>query len=685
MNSNTCPTWPLSTVTSLAVAIVLTAAMFPEPASAQARMLSGGQVETGNDTRFAPKFSLQEAVQTREIREYEISPDGRYVAFGYGPIRWGYDNNLQVVDVETGEVRRVTTDEYPSRNPVFSPEGDRLLFSTDNDLWYVNLHTGEQTRVTVSERGEGSAVWSPDGNHVAFFSARRPETYGERGGSTQIWMTDVRELQDRGVRVGLRRVTDIEGLTSLSELQWSPDGGTFLFSAQWPYSVPDPDDTHVTARGIFAADAETGEVTQLTPDDNFTDNFSPRWSPDGSQVAFLSDREGYSHVWVMDPDGGGVRHFDWGPHDSPRMNRVNPQWSPDGTRILVAVNRDGRYDLVVIHVESEEIETVARAMDVGGGMHLSVGWVSNDRVAYVFQNGWSPPDIHVQTLGQPRTEARQLTFSSHAQFREDNMADFERVEFETFDGLTLRGNLLTPRDLQPGDQVPALLWLHGGMYGHSFEAWQPYFHYLAERGYAVGMIDVRGSAGRGRAFREALAEPDGYGPHYLEDLKAAVNFLRDLPYVDADRVGAFGRSHGGYRAVWLMTHEPELLRAGINIVGPTDRRAPYNNRGGRFHIGVSEEDDPEYYDWLSPVTLVDRLRAPVMTVHSDRDVNVPAEMTEKFLAEQIRHGKEYEYVYYRDEPHGFQDPDHILDYYRRMLDFFDRHLKPTEDLRQGGR
>jgi dipeptidyl aminopeptidase/acylaminoacyl peptidase len=655
----------------------------PSSLSAQALLEWQGQVEAGNETRFAPGFTLEQAVQTRVIRQFDLSPDGRHIAFGiggYDHIRFGEDNNIRVVSVETGEVRKITTGIYPKTNPVFSPQGDRVLYNADSNLWYVDLATGRVTQVTASERGEGDATWSPDGHHVAFVSSRRPEAYGERGGRSEIWVTDARQLQDRGTRVGLRKVTDTH--FSPSELQWSPDGSTILFSAVWPYDVQDPDNTHVTARGIFSVPAAGGSVSLLTPEDNFTDNFAPRWSPDGRHIAFISDRNGFAHLWVMDADGSNPRHFDWGPHDSPRMGLVNPVWSRDGRRILVSVNRDGRFDLDVADVRSGRLTTVARALDQGGGTYREVGWGPRGELVYLFANGWSPPDFFIRDTNARPESARQLTHSSHAAFRRNNFAVVERVEYPAFDGMTLKGLVLRPQGKRDTDRLPALLWLHGGMYGHAVDEWMPYFHYLAQAGYVVGMLDVRGSGGRGREFREAIALEGGYGQHYLEDLKSSVRFLQDLPYVDGDRVGVFGKSHGGYRAMWLMTMEPGLVRAGVNLMGPTDRRAPFNNRGGRFHIRVGEDEDPEYYDWLSPVTQVARLRAPVMNIHTDRDVNVPAAMTELFVDEMKRHGKEFVNVYYRDEAHGLADPENILDHWERMLHFFDRHLRPSQDLRR---
>ncbi len=635
--------------------------------------LSGfDQYRSGFDQyRFQPKFTLEQITQTKTIHEFAISADGTKVAFTYGGYdiqRFGEDNNIWMVSVHTGEIRKMTSGLYPKTNPRFSPSGDKIAYEADGDIWIVEVATGEVNRLTVSPASDRDPVWSPDGKQIAFIS-NRSDRYGELGGMTDIWIKSVDKLQEKGRRIGLRRLT--ESREPARELQWSPDGSTIVFVVPVRYDPKNPGDTYRYASGIFSVSAAGGPVTRLTPEGTF-DNHSPRWSPDGKKIAFVSYRSGYLHIWTINPDGTQPREFDIGPYDLPwSTGMINPSWSRDGKQILVSVNRGGRFDLDIIDVETGRNRTVCEAAQSGGGQYHEIGWGPNGELVYSYQNAWSPPDLYIRAAGSPKT--RQLTFSSHAAFRKDHFAEVRPVSFESFDGLKLEGFLLTPQGLQKGDRLPAVMYIHGGTYGQNCDEWMPFYHYMAQSGYVVLLANQRGSAGRGRAFREALI--GAYDKEFLEDLKAMASFLKSKPYVDPDNIAVMGKSHGAYRAMFLMTRAPGVAAAGISLMGHSDRRTPYLNAGGRAHIIVSEEEDPDLYERLSPVTMVDKLEGPVFIIHTDRDRNVPPAISYNFVQELERLEKEYESAFYPDEAHGLADPAHKLDCYKRIMNFLDRHLK----------
>jgi dipeptidyl aminopeptidase/acylaminoacyl peptidase len=201
----------------------------------------------------------------------------------------------------------------------------------------------------------------------------------------------------------------------------------------------------------------------------------------------------------------------------------------------------------------------------------------------------------------------------------------------------------------------------------------PFFHYIVESGYPMLMLDQRGSAGYGREFRDAIT--GAYDEQVLDDIRAMAALLGSQPFVNSARIASMGMSHGGYRTLFALVRDPELFVAGVDVMGPTDRRTPYLNAIGRFHIGATEAEDPDIYERLSPITMVERLKAPVLIIHSNRDRNVPGAMTYNFVDELERHHKQYELALYPDEAHGLAAPDHQLDAYRRIVSFLERHLR----------
>ncbi len=608
--------------------------------------------------RFAPRFTLEQSTETRTLGQFTISPDGGKVAytitgyyFGFPLIpRFGEDNNIRVVFLASGEIRQVTSGSSPKTNPVFSPSGEQIAFEAEGDIWIATVATGEVKRVTGHLAADRSPTWSPDGRHLAFVSNRA----GRSGARTDLWIASA-----EGESRELLRLTDDDAVEQ--DPQWSPDGGLVAFTARHR-------DDHFYASGIFRVPATGGRVDRLTPPDDTT-NFAPRFSPGGESLAFLSDRSGFVHVWTMGPDGENPREFDTGAHDSVSPHfAVAPVWSPDGKHILVSFNREGSFDLAALDVGTGQVETVA----TGGGQFHEVGWTPDGNLVYAHENVWSPPDLYVRS--RQGIEARQITFSSHAAFREEHFADVRRIAVESFDGMKLGGFLLTPKGSRPGERLPGIVNIHTNSYGQFYDHWNPFFHYLVQSGYVMVMVDQRGSAGYGRAFREAAI--GAWGTKTLEDVKAAAAFIKALPSVDPERVGAMGLSHGGYLTLLSLTKAPELFRAGVDLMGPTDRRTAFLNQNRRLHIGegATEEENRELYDRVSPITSVEDLMAPLLILHSDRDRNVSPAQTFALVNELERHHKPHELVIYPNEAHGLADPEHQRDSYRRIVGFFHRHL-----------
>lgn len=597
-------------------------------------------------------FTLEQIVRTRTLGQFTLSRGGRTAAYtvsGYYlqfPVipRFGDDNNIHVVDIESGEVTQLTSGARPKTKPVFSPSGTHVAFEADNDIWVSEVASGETRRLTMTVfRAQNSQpTWSPDGGRLAFIS--------DRGGQTDLWV-----MAATGDRHEARQLTDDAAVES--DPQWSPNGDEIAVSVKMPGEP-------YMATAILLIPAEGGAAARLTPHDA-TDNFAPRWSPDGRRLAFLSDRSGYVHVWTMSRAGTDLREFDTGPYDSmsPYFD-VRPVWSPDGSRIMISVNTEGQFRLAVLEEASGDVEWVGREP----GHYHEVGWGSDGSLVYSYENAWSPPDLYARSSDGIRT--RRLTHSSHAAFREDHFARTRTVSFPSSDGLEVPAFLLTARELAPGERLPAIVLMHPNSYGQSYrDNWNPFPHHLVQRGYVVLMVNHRGGAGYGREFRELLT--GNWGTGTFEDVKAGAAFLKDQPFVDPDRVGIMGLSMGGYHTLLGITKAPDLFHAAVDLMGITDMRSPFRP----YRVAVSEADDPERYERISPITTADQIRVPLFIIHSDEDRNVVPQQTYHLVDELDRLGKDYDLRMYYGEAHGLADPDHQLDSFQRIEAFFDRHLK----------
>lgn len=598
-----------------------------------------------------PPFTLEQIVGVRTIDDCDLSPDRRravcatggfYFGFAVAP-RFGDGGNLRLIDLQTAEQVQLTSGTAPKQAPRFGPDGRVVLFESEDDLWIVEVESGRTRRVTTNGARDEAGRISPDGRSVVFVSARDQRT--------DLWVADA-----AGERHGLRRLTQDAAVED--DPQWSPDGTGVAFAATRA-------DEHFYARGIYLVGAEGGQPRRLTPADA-TDNSAPRWAPDGTRIAYLSDRSGFVHVWIHDLRSGEQTHVDHGPADAyaPQW-RLAPVWAPAGDRILVSVNVDGRF---VLH-ELDARRRAARVLAGTEGSRRAVGWRADGAVVALEEHAWAPPDL---VAHGPAGERTRLTSSGHAAFRREHMARVERVRLASTDGVELSGFLLTPTTRAPGRR-PAVLSLHTNSYGQFYDHWAPFHHYLAQSGYVILQLDQRGSSGYGRAHRNLAV--GAWGTRTSEDVAAGAAWLRARPDVDGDRVAVMGFSFGAYLTLMAMTRSPGTFQAGVAIMGVADRRPPFAARNAVFHIGATPAEAPDLYERVSPITAVDRVRHPLLVIHSDADRNVPPEHTYRLQDAFERAGVPHEVVVYPGEAHGLASPAHQLDSYRRIEHFLARVLE----------
>jgi dipeptidyl aminopeptidase/acylaminoacyl peptidase len=331
---------------------------------------------------------------------------------------------------------------------------------------------------------------------------------------------------------------------------------------------------------------------------------------------------------------------------------------------LISVNARGLFRLAVLHLADHRVEWVGEDI----GHYHEVGWGADGSLVYAYENAWSPPDLYARAPGG--AGARRLTHSTHVTFRPEHFSQAREVSFRASDGFDVPGFLLAPPELPAGQRLPAIVSMHPNSYGQSYrDNWNPFHHYLVSRGYVVLLVNHRGGAGYGRAFRDQLT--GNWGTGTFEDVKAGAAFLKAQPFVDPERVGIMGLSMGGYHTLLAVTKTPTLFRAGIDLMGITDLRSPFSP----YRVGVPEAENPDLYRRISPITSADQLRVPLMIIHSDEDRNVVPQQTYHLADELRRLGKPFELRMYYGEAHGLADPGHQLDSYERMMSFFDQHLK----------
>jgi dipeptidyl aminopeptidase/acylaminoacyl peptidase len=455
-------------------------------------------------------------------------------------------------------------------------------------------------------------------------------------------------------------------------------------------------------------------------------NANAQPSPDGKWIAFLSDRDGWDHLYVMaTPDvraDGAGRLQPGAPIQitKGRFEAWRPQWSPDSTRIAFDANEPDRYGdrhLYVAAIDGDPSHAKITAITSGRGTDIAPVWSPDGkRLVYQHTDARNSADLYVINA-QPAsgtaagrsatTDGRSAKAPAEPQSIRvsDSMpqgidrsifVEPEMVKYAGPDGQQVPAWLLVPKNMDRTKRHPAIVWIHGDGVNQNYDGWHvqrnyavyySFHQYLLQKGYVVIAPDYRGSIGYGREWRTGVYMD--VGGKDAKDAWMAANYLKTLPYVDTDRVGVWGLSYGGFFTLIAVTDQPTLFRAAVDVAGVVDYAMyyedPYHGGWTASRIGTPQEH-PEVYANASPLSHVDRLARPLLVLHGTSDVNVPYLHSVRLIDELMKKGKGglVSFMTYPGEFHYFTREHVLRDAWRRVEEFFDANLQPSASGRQSG-
>ncbi|HVM05213.1 MAG TPA: hypothetical protein VM242_08575, partial [Acidimicrobiales bacterium] len=414
----------------------------------------------------------------RSLGDPRISPDGGVVAL---VTRDEAGARVVAVPVGGGGERAVAADPPPAGR------GGVLAWLRHGTVAYVTgagdvaVAGDGGTRVVADGTGGGAAALaaSPDGSSLAFVAGTRAVTVVAAAGGAPAVVSDRADFA--------------------LDPAWSPDGARLAWH-EWDVPAMPWD-----ASRIVVAPARPGggdERTVVAGGDGVAVH-EPRWAPDGSALAFLSDATGWCNLWVAAPDGSSPRPLVDEPyeHGGPAWGpgAASFAWSPDGRRIAFTRNEAGFGRLCVVDVATGAVRELAR------GVHSSLTW-SGDALACVRSGARTPTSL---VAVDPATGARRVLATGPdpavAAFADD-VPEPEVVRWTAPDGTVVPGRLWRP---PPGTAPtagppPLLVWAHGGPTDQKRATFDARLAFFASRGWAVLHPDHRGSTGWGRAWAQAL-------------------------------------------------------------------------------------------------------------------------------------------------------------------------------------
>ncbi|MDH5344857.1 MAG: S9 family peptidase [Gammaproteobacteria bacterium] len=644
------------------------------------------------------------------------------------------------VNARNDALRALEIDDYFALeyigSPRVSPDGRWVAYAVSgqdlgNDrhytrVWMVSMSGGDPLPMTAKGSSAWSPRWSPDGKRLSFIAAGSD-------GSSQVFMLNMRG----GER---EQLTNVAG--GVEGYEWSPDGSRLALVRRDPEEDKGPGPWVIDRltfkqdyvgyldrrRGhLYAYDIDSSAMTQITAGDY--EDYAPAWSPDGSMIAFVSNRteepdgNWNSDIWLVDPDV---------PHDEQEPVRVttnpwsddSPVWHPDGERIgyittytdrtdvpgpylqtKVAIIRIGEDDPVLLTTEALDRKANGPAFSPDGrhlyvmleddgqvqlaGVSVADGAISRlvTGQVRVEEIALAPDGSIVAVVSEPKLpadlfvvdassqERRRLTRINDDLLNSIFLSDVEELRFPTLDGTVIQTFVYKPASFDPKRRYPTILWLHGGQesqydYGFNFRV-----QLFQANGYVVVMPNVRGSGGRGQAF--ALALNKAYGTKDVEDVIAATDYVIDQGYVDPDRLGVGGWSSGGTLTNFVIARTNRfagaISGASVGWYTTTYGHDPYLS-WWNTELGKPWENR-DLWDRISPFMYVENITTPTLFIHGEKDWNQPVIHSEQMYQAMKQLGREASLVVYPDAYHGIRRPVYHRDLLMRFVGWFDRYVK----------
>jgi dipeptidyl aminopeptidase/acylaminoacyl peptidase len=629
-------------------------------------------------------FGTMEALRLARVLSPRVSPDGSRVAYLVAENRmekdkpWKSVTQLWVVPTSApaNASRQYTRGEESVSDVRWSPDGKLVGFLMNagdekdkkQQVWFMYLDGGEPWQVSKHKSGVRSFEFSPDGKTLLLV-ATVPETEDQEKRTKN---KDDAEVVDRDLKMAQLWTWDIaagqekqitKGDFTVSDPRWSPDGLRITFTSN---PTPKLDDGGLQTASVL--DVATGKQRKVSDTTDFT--HTARWSPDGKWIACLVSREApfyQTNLLVAGADGGKERKLTNGFE----LNAGEAIWAADGKSIYFSSNTRESMEIFGADVASG---TVRQLTDKTGVLNLSE-ISTNGQMAI---GTWSDPEHPAEVFRSDlKFSAIQPITNHNAWLAEYALGRTEVAKWKSSkDGMEIDGIVTKPVDFEASRKYPFLLNPHGGPTGASLWTFNPTEQILAANGYLVLEPNFRGSTGRGEKF--AGANQNDWGDGDYQDDMSGVQAMVDKGWADAERLGAFGWSYGGYMTFWIDT-QTDRFKAISPGAGLPDLYSMYSQTDiHRYMTMFFDRKAPwdnfqEYWDH-SPMKYVGNVKTPTMILHGQSDTRVPIPQSEEFYRALFERHVPVEFVVYPRENHGFVEPRHIQDRWQRYLVFFGKYL-----------
>jgi dipeptidyl-peptidase 4 len=647
-----------------------------------------------------------------KMDNYTLSADEQWVllATNTHPIyRWSTQADYFVSNIDGKKISPLF-DSGQQRYATFAPKADKVAFVFDNNLFFKDLSTNTLKQITTdgkqNEIINGASdwcyeeefklvrafEWSPDGTKIAFlrFDEREvpemtmekyngdeyPELVkfkypkvGEHNAVVSAFIYDIRTSKTIPV------ATNSDPDDYIPRITWTPDGQLCITRLNRLQN-------HLW---LLLANNNSGKTTVLLEETNkyYLDVQEPQFLKNNTGFVWQSDKNGFNHLYLFDMKGKEKAALTQGNFD------ITAYYGMDEVNELIyyqaATENPMQREIYCVNLKGKKLKKISG----DSGYHNAQFSTNFDYYIGSVSTLNTPPQYAVRD--REGKIVRQLEQNTEIK---QKLRDYGAVSAHFFQiplqytlpeaggpwQGTLNGFIMKPNNAPPGTKHPMLMFVYGGPGNQQvLDQWKGanywWFQMLVQQGYIVACVDNRGTGGRGADFKKCTYMQ--LGKLETIDQITVARYLGAQADIDAERIGIFGWSYGGYLSSLCLLKGADVFKAAIAVAPVTNWKwydSIYTERYMRTY-----KENGKGYDDNAPINFVDKLTGNYMLVHGLLDDNVHFQHSAEMSNQLIAANKQYEAMIYPNRNHGISDTAAKLHLYRKMTQFLDKHLKEVSN------
>jgi len=549
----------------------------------------------------------------------------------------------------------------------FSTQENSLIVvdKTTHQLYRINPEKETADQLTSSLLSTASPRLSPDGKYIIFVNSDG----------------DVDAIYIKGMFDSLPAHTLVSGSDFYNYPRWNPANNQIAWIS-WDHPHMPWDESY-----LWLADLDSS--TEIRPDlvskilvagGDGISVLQPEFSPDGRNLAYISEQDGWWQIFLFDLQTGEKQQLtnDNAEHGLPAwlQDQQSFQFSPDSSRIYFLRNKECIRTLWTLDLNSNQEKNIQLDENYTWLEDITIS-PDGDQIALIASGADLPVRLITVNLKGKTKIVRQ---SAPFHLPTETFSIPEPVSWRGQEGEKAHGIFYSPQNPQfKGEGKPPLIMIiHSGPTRQKWMDFQTRTQYFTSRGYAVLEVNYRGSTGYGREYRQALK--GNWGVADVDDCLSGAIYLADKDLVDRDKMIVMGSSSGGMTVYQILVKYPGIFRAGVSLYGIVNHLSLLQNPP-KFERHYSDwligpyPEAKELYHQRSPIFFANNIQDPVAVFQGGKDRIVPQDQAEQIVSALEENQVPYIYRLYPDEGHSFKQISTLEDFYSQLETFLETHLR----------